>query len=70
MPKKNKGSQASGLGSLELTEELIRKRAYKLFEQRGYKHGHDLDDWLQAEAEVLGKKPTASEEQTSAATAA
>jgi len=70
MPKKNKGSQASDLGSLELTEELIRERAYKLFEQRGYKHGHDLDDWLQAEAEVLGKKPTASEEQTSAATAA
>ena len=47
------------LGSLELTEEIIRRRAYELFEKRGYHHGHDLDDWLRAEAEVMGKKSTA-----------
>lgn len=47
------------LGSLELTEEIIRRRAYELFEKRGYQHGHDLDDWLRAEAEVMGKKSTA-----------
>ena len=35
-------------GSLELTEEYIRLRAYKLFEQRGREHGHDIDDWLQS----------------------
>jgi len=29
----------------------IRVRAYELFEQRGREEGHDLDDWLQAEAE-------------------
>ena len=29
----------------------IRVRAYELFEQRGREDGHDLDDWLQAEAE-------------------
>lgn len=44
-------------GSLELTEELIRVRAYQLYENRGCEDGHDLDDWLQAEAEVFGKKP-------------
>jgi Protein of unknown function (DUF2934) len=27
-------------------------RAYELFEQRGRKDGHNLEDWLQAEAEV------------------
>ena len=43
-------------GSLELTEEIMRLRAYRFFEERGYEHGHDLDDWLRAEAEVLGKK--------------
>jgi hypothetical protein len=30
----------------------IRVRAYELFEQRGREDGHDLDDWLQAEAEL------------------
>ena len=29
----------------------IRVRAYELFEQRSREEGHDLDDWLQAEAE-------------------
>jgi hypothetical protein len=27
-----------------------------LFEQRGREHGHDIDDWLRAEAEIVGKK--------------
>jgi hypothetical protein len=36
-------------------EEAIRSRAYAIFEQRGREHGHDLDDWLIAEAEVVGK---------------
>jgi HSP20 family molecular chaperone IbpA len=31
--------------------EKIRLRAYELFEQRGRENGHDVDDWLQAEAE-------------------
>ena len=52
------------LGSLELTEEIIRQRAYHLFEQRGCEDGHDLEDWLQAEAEIMGtKRPVIGEEQ-------
>jgi hypothetical protein len=35
--------------------EAIRSRAYSIYEQRGREHGHDLDDWLIAEAEVAGK---------------
>jgi hypothetical protein len=38
-----------------LTEEYIRQRAYQRFEQRGWQHGHDLEDWIQAEAEIMGK---------------
>jgi len=34
-------------------EERIRSRAFQLYEQRGGITGHDLDDWLQAEKEVL-----------------
>ncbi|HET7183706.1 MAG TPA: DUF2934 domain-containing protein, partial [Terriglobales bacterium] len=37
-------------------EERIRSRAYELFEKRGGEHGRALDDWLQAEAELLRSK--------------
>lgn len=30
----------------------ISRRAYEIFEARGRQHGHDLDDWLQAEREL------------------
>jgi hypothetical protein len=43
-------------GSLELTEEYIRLRAYEIWEQRGRQDGHDVEDWLEAEAEIFGKK--------------
>jgi hypothetical protein len=33
--------------------EAIAKRAYELFLARGGENGHDLDDWLQAERELL-----------------
>jgi hypothetical protein len=33
----------------------IRYRAYELFEQRDCEHGHDLEDWLCAESEVLAQ---------------
>ena len=35
-------------------EELIRIRAYELYETRGREDGHDLEDWLEAEAEITG----------------
>ncbi|MBZ5704311.1 MAG: DUF2934 domain-containing protein [Acidobacteriia bacterium] len=33
----------------------IRRRAHEIYERRGKAPGHALDDWLRAEAEVLGK---------------
>jgi len=41
-------------------EEQIRLRAYALYEARGREDGHELDDWLQAEAEILGTKQKAA----------
>lgn len=32
-------------------EEVIRRKAYELYEKRGRTDGHDLDDWLSAEAQ-------------------
>jgi hypothetical protein len=29
-------------------------RAYELHVERGSRDGHDLDDWLEAEREILG----------------
>jgi hypothetical protein len=37
-------------------EERIRFRAYLLYEQRGKRHGYDLDDWLQAESELTQRR--------------
>jgi hypothetical protein len=33
--------------------EAVRQRAYSLFQARGNEHGHDVEDWLVAEAELL-----------------
>ena len=35
-----------------LSEELIRRRAFELYEARGHENGHELDDWLKAESEL------------------
>ena len=35
-------------------EEAIRYRAYEIYEGRGRQDGRDLEDWLQAEAEING----------------
>jgi hypothetical protein len=37
-------------------EEIIRFRAYQLFEQRGRNHGSDMEDWLRAEVEITTAK--------------
>ncbi|MBI4402491.1 MAG: DUF2934 domain-containing protein [Nitrospirae bacterium] len=33
--------------------ERIAKKAYELYEQRGKREGHALEDWLEAEAIVM-----------------
>jgi len=37
-------------------EERIRRRAYELYEERGRVDDFALDDWLQAECEILGSR--------------
>jgi hypothetical protein len=36
----------------ELRHRMISEAAYQLYAERGYADGLELDDWLQAEAEV------------------
>jgi succinate dehydrogenase flavin-adding protein (antitoxin of CptAB toxin-antitoxin module) len=44
-------SMPSG-NQMDVRDNDIARRAYELYEQRGGVHGHDLDDWLQAEREL------------------
>jgi len=36
----------------DLRHRLISEAAFELYKQRGYESGYELDDWLQAEAQV------------------
>jgi len=38
---------------LDLVERKVRSRARQLYESRGGEDGHALQDWVQAESEVL-----------------
>ncbi len=60
MPTKSVLLQVPDSSSLDKTEQLIRERAYAYYEERGCEDGHDLEDWLQAEADILGKKSSES----------
>lgn len=54
MPTSDQDAQEIARSHIEL-EERIRRRAHEIYEQRGGQPGSDLDDWLQAEKEILGE---------------
>jgi hypothetical protein len=49
------------------TREETELRAYQIYIERGGAHGHDVDDWLQAERE-LSEKYANTSRMTKAAT--
>jgi hypothetical protein len=52
MPGADSVSRPAGL------EEQIRCRAYQLYEEHGKTEGQELEDWLQAEKEILTHQVT------------
>jgi len=48
---------------IQLKQEDIAARAYQLWEKAGRHHGHDLEYWLQAEAELGAALPSGESEQ-------
>jgi len=40
-------------GEMQQIQLAIARRAFELFEARNCEHGHDFEDWLQAESELL-----------------
>ena len=53
----NKLETAPALKALQDTVEMVRQRAFELFEHRGYSPGGDLSDWVQAERELFWVPP-------------
>jgi hypothetical protein len=59
-PNSKKTSTLGRTAAQETGEEQIRRRAYELYEARGRGNGHDMDDWLEAEAEITGRAERAA----------
>jgi len=55
MPRDPNTSNPANIVTDPNLEEDIRRRAYALYEQRGREDGHDVDDWLRAEAELTAQ---------------
>jgi hypothetical protein len=55
MPAVNPTEPKKSLPPTDLEVE-IRRRAYELYEQRGYTPGHENEDWLVAEQEVRSRQ--------------
>jgi len=59
MSRTDKDSAESEKTQVELSNSLspeeIRQRAYELHVEGGCVHGRDLDDWLQAEQDLMKK---------------
>jgi HSP20 family molecular chaperone IbpA len=50
---------------VRLAAEAISRRAFELFEQAGSRPGHEVEDWLRAEAELFPPLPVAVSERQS-----
>ena len=59
-PKSPDAVTVSSKPSVSICDDLqvlIAKRAHELYARRGYRDGYALDDWLEAEREILSQVP-------------
>jgi hypothetical protein len=49
------GKSSNPTMTKEDINKLVEKKAFELFEKRGKKGGHAIDDWLEAERIIKGK---------------
>ena len=54
------GARVLGVDAAAL-HEMISKKAYELFAERGYQHGHHEEDWREAERLVCSQLEPVSE---------
>ncbi len=53
----NDAGSVPALKAMQDKVELVRQRAFDLFERRGRHHGNEIDDWIQAERELFWVPP-------------
>ena len=52
--KKSQNRKLSGTFETASLREQIETRAHEIYLSRGAEPGHELDDWFQAEREIMG----------------
>jgi hypothetical protein len=52
--KKSQSRKISGTFDTASLREQIETRAHEIYLSRGAEPGHEMDDWLQAEREIMG----------------
>jgi len=57
VPARTAGTHTASPNSSK-TQDLIARRAYELYEQRGRQEGKALEDWLQAERQLVSAAGT------------
>jgi hypothetical protein len=66
MSRREKNGEMKKTGSVNGTSlsdqllERISQRAFELYELRGVAHGHDAEDWFEAERQIRAKVATGS----------
>jgi hypothetical protein len=51
----NVGSDDDEEDTMDTLHERIARKAFELYEQRGSQHGHDVQDWLDAERLIFAE---------------
>lgn len=52
--KKSQHRKSIGIFDASSLHEQIEARAHEIYLSRGAEPGHELDDWLRAESEIMG----------------
>jgi hypothetical protein len=56
-PQPRKASSPANSQNVDLEVEVqVRQRAYELYQEHGCTPGHENEDWLQAEREVMARQ--------------
>jgi hypothetical protein len=53
-PNPEESGPAIQISKADWTHERIARRAYELYEERGRQDGQDLEDWANAERQLVG----------------
>jgi hypothetical protein len=55
--KRSEHEQSNELFNLDTQQmEAVRRRAFEIYQKRGLADGLDVEDWLQAEAELMDRE--------------